>query len=149
MKSILNKNVNEEIKARIMKLSPSSKALWGKMNAAQMMAHCVVGLKIAFGEITPKSNFLFKLMGKFFKKKIFAAESFKKNSPTAKEFIIPDNRDFFVERAELLACIKKCAEFGGEVFTKEPHVFFGFLSADEWDELTFKHLDHHLNQFGV
>lgn len=149
MKSILNSNSNAEIVARINSLSPSSKPLWGKMNAAQMMAHCVVGLKIAFSELTPKSNFLFKLMGKFFKKKIFAADSFKKNSPTAKEFIIPDNRDFFVERALLLSYVRKCAEFGGEVFTKEPHVFFGFLTTDEWDELTFKHLDHHLNQFGV
>jgi hypothetical protein len=149
MNSIVNTNANEEIIARINKLLPTSKPEWGKMTVGQMFAHCTVGFKIAFGEIKPKSNFLFKILGKFFKKKIFAQENFKKNSPTAKEFIITDNKNFFEEKSTLITYIRKCADKGSDVFSKEPHVFFGKLTAEEWDELMFKHINHHLKQFGV
>jgi hypothetical protein len=149
MKSIIIETSNSEIIARIENLSPQTQALWGKMNVAQMLAHCTVGLKIAFGEIIPKSNFLFKIMGKIFKKKIFAQESFKKNSPTSKEFIIAGEKDFNTEKAILVSYVKQCAEKGADVFSKEPHVFFGKLTVEEWDELMLRHLDHHLKQFGV
>lgn len=149
MKSIINKDSNIQIIERINKLTPSTQPQWGKMDVARMLAHCIVGLKIAFGEIKPKSNFFMKLMGKFFKKKIFASESFKKNSPTSKEFIIVDDKDFEEEKAKLISYVKKCVESGTDVFSKNPHVFFGHLTIEEWDELMFRHLDHHLKQFGV
>ena len=149
MKSLINEESNNELIGRINKLSPESKQEWGKMNVAQMLAHCTVGLKIAFGEIKPKSNFFMKLMGKFFKKKIFAQENFKKNSPTAKEFIITGKKNFFEEKSILISYLRKCGEKGKDAFSKEPHVFFGKLTVEEWDELMFKHLDHHLKQFGL
>jgi len=149
MKSLINQDSNFQIIERINKLTPSTQPQWGKMDVARMLAHCTVGLKIAFGEIKPKSNFLFKIMGKFFKKKIFASESFKKNSPTSKEFIIVDDKDFEEEKAALISYVKKCVEAGTDVFSKNPHVFFGKLTIEEWDELMFRHLDHHLKQFGV
>ena len=149
MKSIINKTSNLGLIDRIESLTPEARALWGKMNVSQMLAHCTVGLKIAFGEIIPKSNFLFKIMGKIFKKKIFAQDSFKKNSPTAKEFIIIGDREFNVEKSILISYVKQCSGKGADVFSKEPHVFFGKLTVEEWDELMFRHLDHHLKQFGV
>jgi hypothetical protein len=33
--------------------------------------------------------------------------------------------------------------------TTSPHSFFGRLTPEQWAILTFKHLDHHLRQFGV
>ncbi len=33
--------------------------------------------------------------------------------------------------------------------SKDPHPFFGNLNSEEWDTLNWKHLDHHLRQFGV
>lgn len=149
MKSIINKESNAELLVRIENLSPHTNAQWGKMNVSQMLAHCTVGLKIAFGEITPKSNFLFKIMGKIFKKKIFAQDSFKKSSPTSKEFIITGDRDFDTEKTTLINYVKQCSGKGADVFSKEPHGFFGKLTLEEWDELMYRHLDHHLKQFGV
>ncbi|MDZ4803510.1 MAG: DUF1569 domain-containing protein [Candidatus Eisenbacteria bacterium] len=31
----------------------------------------------------------------------------------------------------------------------EPNPIFGNLSVDEWGKLSWKHLDHHLRQFGA
>jgi hypothetical protein len=149
MKSLLNESSNNNIVERINTLSPGSKPAWGKMDVARMLAHCSVGLKIAFGEIKPKSNFLFKLMGKFFKKKIFASERFKKNSPTSKEFIITEDKDFNKEKSALISRVKLISEKGPGVFSNEPHVFFGKLTTEEWGFLMWKHIDHHLKQFGV
>lgn len=63
MKSLIIKESNREVVDRINKLSPESKPLWGKMNSGQMLAHCTVGLRIVNGEIIPKFNFVFKLLG--------------------------------------------------------------------------------------
>jgi len=30
-----------------------------------------------------------------------------------------------------------------------PRCFFGKLSGKEWGELMYKHIDHHLRQFGA
>ena len=35
------------------------------------------------------------------------------------------------------------------VVTQDPHPFFGRMTGEEWDRLLWKHLDHHLRQFGV
>ena len=85
----------------------------------KMLAHSTVGLKIALGEIIPSSNFFMKLMGKIFKKRIFARESFRKNSPTGKEFIITGDRNFFEEKSTLINYISKCADKGKDAYTKE------------------------------
>jgi hypothetical protein len=149
MKSLFNSTENQEIIERIGKLTHSSQSLWGKMNVSQMLAHCTISLKIAFGEIKPKSNIFLKLMGKVFKKKIFAQEQFRKNSPTGKEFIITDKKDFDKEKPALISYVRRFLDSGSESLAKEPHGFFGKLTVEEWDMLMWKHLDHHLRQFGV
>lgn len=149
MKSITDRTLNQLFIERIEKLNTDSQAQWGKMNVSQMLAHCSVGFKVAFGEIIPQSNFFMKLIGRTFKKQIFAREDFRKNSPTGKEYIISDEKDFENEKALLVSYVNKCAESGMTFFTKEPHPFFGKLSDAEWDGLMYRHLDHHLKQFGV
>ena len=148
MKSILEVTGNQEIIDRINKLKPDTKHLWGIMDVSQMMAHCTVAIKITLGEIKPQSNIFLKMLGKTFKKKIFAAESFRKNSKTGKEFIITGNKIFEEEKPVLISYVKKFVENGFGIITTESHPFFGKLTVEEWDSLMYKHLDHHLKQFG-
>ncbi len=148
MKSILEVSGNQEIINRINKLTPDTKRQWGIMDVSQMMAHCTVSLKITLGEIKPQSNIFLKMLGKTFKKKIFAADSFRKNSKTGKEFIITGTRNFDEEKSVLISYIKKFVDKGSGIITKESHPFFGKLTVEEWDTLMYKHLDHHLKQFG-
>lgn len=149
MKSLISKESNHEIVARINKLYPDSKPLWGKMNSGQMLAHCTVGLRIANGEVVPNTNFLLKLLGKLVKNRILSQDSFKKNSRTAKVFIITDNKNFLEENERILNYLKEMEVKGNNFFTNKPHAIFGYLTPEEWDNISFKHFDHHLKQFGV
>ena len=149
MKSIFNKPDNAEIIGRINKLTASSAAQWGTMNVSQMMVHTREPVRVAFGELKLERSVVGILFGWLAKKKLLSDKPFGKNMPTDKNFIVHNSPDFEEERNRLVAIVKRCAEEGAGAFTIEPHPFFGKLTSREWDALLWKHLDHHLKQFGV
>jgi transposase InsO family protein len=63
--------------------------------------------------------------------------------------VIADKRDFAREQEQLKVCVRQFHEGGEERCTKHPHSFFGPLTPQEWATGMYKHLDHHLRQFGV
>ncbi|UFH34025.1 DUF1569 domain-containing protein [Flavobacterium acetivorans] len=148
MKSIYNKDHNLELIERINRLSPESQAQWGKMNAAQMLSHCQGPIDVAFGNLKLKPNFLIGLLGKMFKNKILNAAEFKKNSPTAPEFIRKEAIDFEQSKKELIQKVMLFSELGEKAIKSSKHLFFGEMSFEDWDRLQYMHLDHHLKQFG-
>lgn len=149
MDSLFEKSGNDEIIRRINALSPESQPLWGKMNVGQMLSHCQAPLDVAFGDLKLKSNFVFLVLGRIFKKKILAAPVFKKNSMTEPSFIRTGEFDFEETKADLIAKVKRFTEEGTACIKIEKHPFFGKMTFDEWDNLQWKHLNHHLKQFGV
>jgi hypothetical protein len=150
MKSIFNKTDNQELIDRINKLSPSSKAQWGKMNVSQMLAHCQHPLRVAYGEMKLKRGLMSFLFGKMVKNKLVKDEKpFDKGNPTAPEFLVPGQFDFETEKQKLVAIIKRFGEQGPSKLSKDPHPFFGKMTEKEWDVLSWKHMDHHLRQFGA
>lgn len=149
MKSIFNQTDNQEIISRIEKLTPSTTPEWGKMNAAQMLSHCQCPMDVAFGDLNLKSNFILSLVGKLYKKKILATPGFKKNSPTAPDFIRNGECNFEQSKKDLIQKINRFSELGDKAIKSFKHPFFGTMTAGEWDVLQWKHLDHHLKQFGV
>jgi hypothetical protein len=120
------------------------------MNVAQMMAHCNVAYELVYTDRHPKPKGFQKFMIKLFAKNIVVGpKPYKKNTRTAPEFIISDQREFDIEQKRLIEYIQKTQQLGGAHFNgKESHAF-GALSEKEWNTLFSKHLDHHLNQFGV
>jgi hypothetical protein len=147
MKSIFNATDNAEFIERINKLTSSTPALWGKMNVAQMLAHCQVIIQVALGELPIKRNLLGFLFGTIAKKQILE-KPLKQGVPTFSEAKIGDTRSFDKEKQKLIELIKRFSA-GPGVIGKDPHPFFGPLTIDEWDTLQVKHLDHHFRQFGV
>ena len=147
MNSIFDKNDNQLVITRINKLTQSSQPLWGKMNVDQMFKHTNEAIIVAFGENTIKVNFLMRLLGKLMKNKVFNSE-FRKNSPTAKEFIFTESYDFETSKNELIKNYSRFAE-GHEVIKLTNHPFWGKMTYEDWDKLMWKHVDHHLMQFGV
>lgn len=148
MASIFNPNDNQDLINRINQLSPQSNRQWGKMTVDQMMSHCIAPIDIAFGNTQLKANFLFQLLGRLIKKKIINAPVFGKNSPTAPDFIRKDKYDFDKTKSELIEKVKMFQD-GTKVIKTNRHPFFGPMSSQDWDNLQWKHLDHHLRQFGV
>ena len=133
---------------RIESLQPYSQPQWGKMNVAQMLAHCQVPFAVYFGELKQKRGLMGILFGGMVKKKMLHEGAFTKNLPTAKDFIITDERDFEKEKRQLIEMIKRFTSTA-DSHTMQQHPFFGKMSGNEWAVLAYKHLDHHLRQFGV
>lgn len=146
IKNLFDDAVKQQIISRINTLTPQSQAQWGKMNVGQMLAHCQMPLGVATGKHTLKRNFLLSLIGPFFKKQLFNDKPFKRSLPTDKSFIITDERIFEKEKQALVDMINSFSE---TTMSNDPHPFFGKLTKEEWSRGTWKHLDHHLQQFGA
>ena len=119
------------------------------MNVAQMLSHCKNPLMVALGrKDLKKPNFLTKLLYKSFKSAMYNDKLWKKNLGTPKEYKVVAEKDFNSEKAALLGLIDDFyEERKREVW--EPHPVFGYFTYDQWGMLQYKHLDHHLRQFGV
>jgi hypothetical protein len=149
MNSIFHPEGNKKLIERIETLTPITHNEWGTMNVSQMLVHCQMPIKVAFGELKIKVGFMTLLFGKLAKKSVTSKNPIKKNLPTAKEFIIKGHPDFEQSKTELIALISKFANEGPSAIKNPKHPFFGNLTTEEWDYMQWKHLDHHLKQFGA
>lgn len=150
MKNLFEAGRVEEVKGRIALLGPDSARQWGKMNPAQALEHCSRGIEMALGDKTPPRVLAGRILGWIVKPLALGNdEPMRRNSPTAKQLVVLDERDLGTERARLCGLIERFAAGGPAGCTTHPHAFFGPLTPEQWAILTYKHLDHHLRQFGV
>ena len=148
--NIFKKDVSDAIVQRINQLTSTTQANWGKMSVAQMLAHCCVTYEMVYEDKHPKPNFFMGLILKMFVKKTVTNEvPYKHNSQTAPQFIIKETKNFDAEKARLIAFINKTQQFGENHFDGKESNSFGNLNKTEWNNMFYKHLDHHLRQFGV
>jgi hypothetical protein len=149
MKSIFIEDDNAELINRINQLSAPMPALWGKMNPAQMMAHCQASINIALGNARVKRHWLGILFGNIGKKRLLKAGKLDKYTPTYKDFEMTGDLDFEEEKEKFIALIKSALIKGPQSLVKYPHPYLNTFKDDEWSQLNWMHLDHHLRQFGV
>jgi hypothetical protein len=149
MKNIFNHLHTEEILNRIDKLSPNSQPQWGKMDVAQMLAHCSLFQDIAMGNSFPPRGWLGILIGRFVKPIFYNNKPVARNMSTIPTIVVEDEKEFEAEREKLKQKIKAFQNNGPEMCTIHPHPFFGKLTSEQWGKGIYKHLDHHLKQFGV
>ena len=149
MKSLFEKDSFNEIMQRLNRLSPQSKRQWGKMEVAQMMAHCKEAFKVPLSDKKYPRIFMGVLLGWMMKAKLYNESPWGKNLPTAPNFLIKDQRSFETEKKELTDLITQFNTAGPENVGNFPHPFFGTLTQQQWGKSMYKHLDHHLIQFGV
>ena len=148
MKNLFEAAKVEEVKARIAQLRPDSERQWGTMTPAQAVAHCSAGLELAAGDRKPPQKFIGRIIGRIIKPLALGNdEPMRRNSPTM--IAVQDDRDLEIERERLCGLVDRFAAAGPQGCTTHPHSFFGRLTPDEWATLMYKHLDHHLRQFGV
>ncbi len=150
MASVFDPKDVEIVLSRIEKLTPETQAQWGKMDVAKMLAHCNVSYEMAFEVKHPPAKGLKKTVLKWFVKPIVVSEKpYKKNSPTASAFKIVDSKVFETEKERLKKYIQTTLSKGEAYFDGKESNSFGKLSSREWNNMFYKHLDHHLSQFGV
>jgi hypothetical protein len=114
-----------------------------------MLAHCVRPLALAMGEAEAKpAGFLMALLGKLVKKTVLSEKPFKQNLPTDPTFVTTAGTfEFEDARAQLVSTINRFIE-KQDIVPDFKHPFFGKLTKEEWGKSQYKHLDHHLMQFG-
>jgi len=114
------------------------------------LAHLNVAYEMAYEDIHPKATGIKKwLLKTFVKKGVVGDKPYKKNIMTAPQFLVKEEKDFDKEKSRLVAYINKTCDLGANHFDGMESNSFGKLNKTEWNNLFSKHLEHHLNQFGV
>jgi len=149
MKNLFDPAAAESLKQRMALLTPNTQRLWGKMEPAQVLAHCSAAMEVSVGDKVMRQVLVGKLFGKRAKASMLSGKPIGRNLPTDKSYIVNDDRVLDVERQRLVVFIDRFQSGGPEGCTKHPHSFFGTMTPQEWSALNYIHLDHHLRQFGV
>lgn len=148
MRNMFNAGDRAEIERRLAALQPSSTGQWGKMGVAQMLAHCAVALEAPVGDRRKKQSLLGRIVTPFIRSAVLGEKPLGHDSPTDPDFVIADERQFSSEHGRLVALLARFCDGGPSAADGRVHSFFGRLSGQEWGRLVYKHLDHHLRQFG-
>ena len=146
IKNLFDPQVKQELIDRINQLKPQTQRVWGVMDVAQMLTHVQRPLGVAMDTHQLKGNFIAKLFAPLIRKKLYNESPYGRNLPTDKTFKISDQHEFEKEKQQLLEMINNFSE---EKVTKKPHPYFGKFTIEQWSKMNWKHLDHHLRQFGV
>lgn len=152
MKNLFSTKILGDIEIRINSINESSKRLWGKMRANEMICHCSDQIKMAVGEIPTK------YVGNLF------LETFAKHlillgmpAPKGKVETVPELKQgvrgtkpttFQRDKITLLDLVKNF-KISIEKNPNQVHPAFGKLSTKQWARLCYLHLDHHLKQFSA
>ncbi|MGB5819258.1 MAG: DUF1569 domain-containing protein [Saonia sp.] len=149
MKSIFDETTYHELLERIATIDESTGRQWGKMDAGQMFYHCQFPLSLALGKYQMKKpNLLMGLVMKSFKTSMYNDKPWKQSLPTYKPFKVVDPKDVQIEKAKLIQLIHDFHQEKNRDIWK-PHPAFGNLTPEQWGQMQYKHLDHHLRQFGA
>lgn len=147
MKSLFTTTTFEEVQERILALNETTQGLWGKMSVGQMLWHCQIPLKLAIEN--KKHHSKGKLLARWlFKKAMYNDTPWRKYLPTVSIAKAREKKDFIKERLQLLTLLKAFYEVKHRREWNS-HPVFGDFTAAQWGQMQYKHLDHHLRQFGV
>ena len=136
------------------KLKGDEKAMWGKMNAQQMLEHVSAFFKVSTEKIKFPLTTLAEHLPKY-KEFLLSEKEFKENTK-APATVLPEEplplRYSTIQEAkdQLKKSVEEFFKFFKDDTSKTTlHPVFGQLNFDEWVQLHHKHVIHHLKQFGL
>ncbi len=148
-KSLYDSQVYEECTKRVQQLTEEMPAQWGSMNAAQMLAHCSEILEVSNGKELKNTPFLAKLFKGYIRKMVVGDKPYGKGTKTHPQYLQRDSGDFQEQKSRLLSSLDTFHTMDKQQATSIRHAMFGTMSLEERGWSAYKHLDHHLTQFGV
>ncbi len=147
MKTVFDKTTKDELINRVNSLNDRSTSLWGKMNIYQMVKHCTLWEEMMQGKRKYKQAFIGRVFGKMALKNVLKDDApLKRSTPTLPELKITGSGDVAVEKAKWISKIEGYGDFSNTSFV---HPFFGRMTQEQIGYVVYKHIDHHLRQFGV
>ena len=148
--NIFNAKDYQGISSRLSKVNAQSSRQWGTMTPAQTLRHCRAQIDFI---LSPSPHVkVYPTPFRFAPVRWFAlyGMAWPKNSKTAPELDVNkklnDTGEFQEEYNLLTEALKKLT-LRDEVIAVHP--LFGRLGHKDWGRVVWKHLDHHLRQFGV
>lgn len=144
MRTLHHPKGSNSILQRLETLNGTETRQWGTMTESQMLKHCRKQIGLALGKIPSKPMFPRPIQ--WLSKVTFGYYiPWPKNLVTAPEMMVAEDETFEIEREKLLYSIQKLVETD----TFHPHPIFGNMNKEDWGKIAYKHLDHHLRQFGA
>ena len=111
-----------------------------------MLKHCCLSEELYLGNKIYNRVLLGRIFGKIALKNILKEGApFPKNAKTKPDFLATGNGDLEAEKTKLISLLDEYETFS-RPFVE--HWFFGKMSKEQLGALSYKHLDHHLLQFG-
>ena len=145
---------NEENRAalleRIRALTGEERPLWGKMNVEQMMSHLVqAGDLPLLGGQQDRSNLFSRVVVKPLLLYVLPMPKGVKVQPDFDQQVNGRKPvEFAADREQVIRQINAVGTIDAGQKCKN-HPFFGKMSVTEWSIIAYKHIDHHLRQFGA
>jgi hypothetical protein len=147
MKSIWQEQDRQEITERVGRVAPDRPAAWGKFTAPKMICHLADSLKMAMGDLPVPSKHL-PIRYPPLKQLIIYVAPFPKSAPTAPELLSRAPREWANDVADVQALLARAGS-ARTTDTWPEHPAFGKLTKRAWGVLIYRHMDHHLKQFGA
>jgi hypothetical protein len=148
-KSLFSPEVYQDCLNRVGRLTPGTAAEWGSMTAAQMLSHCAEIQEVSNGKELQNTPFLAKLFKGMIRNMVVNEKPYPKNTKTHPQYKQTSDRDFETEKKRLLNALDMFVNADDERAGRSRHPLFGEMSTEERGWSMYKHLDHHLTQFGV
>ena len=135
------------MKQRVQALTPDTKPTWGKMSVDQMLHHVNLSLAESLGEY--KAERSLKGLPRPLVRWMILNGPWGKGAPTRPDMHIAQGQryDFASEKASTLSMVDRILAKPMDSAWPESANFP--MTGRHWSRLQFKHLDHHLKQFGV
>jgi uncharacterized protein DUF1569 len=147
MKSIWQDEARQELDVRVGKLAWDHPAAWGTFTAPKMVCHLADSLRMAMGDLKVANKNL-PIRYPPLKQLIIYVAPFPKGAPTAPELLARQPSEWANDIADVQALLARAASARTTDSWPE-HPAFGRLSRRAWGVLIYRHMDHHLKQFGA
>lgn len=148
-KSLLDNECSETLLNRIQKLSPDTSPLWGSMNATEMLLHCNrINEQLLTATPAKKGTRINQYLARLLV--LYLLPNYPKNAQTPKRNVTKgqvDTSAFEEQRKKFVELVQRFPSHQNPI--ELPHPYFGDLNTAQWGLAGYKHVDHHLRQFGL
>lgn len=149
METLFDPHTYHDLMRRVDALQPDAVRQWGQMSAAQMLEHVARALEVPVGKRASTQAVMGRLIGWIFRQRFLGPTPLSRNGPTAPGFVVQDEPDFVATKHRVRALLSEFHIAADRGCDGRVHGFFGPMSGAEWGVMQYKHVDHHLRQFGA
>jgi len=148
MRSLFEAGARDAITDRLRTLTPESPRQWGRLRGDEMLCHLADQLRMALGGIptaAPAGPLRYRPI-RYLMIHVLPWPKGRAKGPAEAFTTAP--ADWENDREQVIELVR---EFGGRSPSGDwpSNPIFGSLSGHDWGVLSYRHLDHHLRQFGA